>query len=212
MHFIIIASGPSITPEDIEVVKRWRHEWRAVGRFVIVVNNMFRVVPWADFHVSCDQEWFEHYSEELFRIFRGEIITTHEMVRRQWRSRVQYFEAVPGCKISNRSDQVASGANGANSGFQAIGIATAMMATKITLLGFDHQHTRGKPHCHEDHPGIMRNAVWPDKWVEVMNQLAPQLEAMGVVVKNASRETALKCFERVELAECLKSSSTGCTD
>lgn len=84
---------------------------------------------------------------------------------------------------------------GGNSGYQAIGLAYLWGAKRIILLGYDMQKTGGKKHHHADHKGLP-NLGDLDSWRRHMNLLAVDLRKQGVEVLNASRETALKCFER----------------
>ena len=55
MRFVCIASGPSLTPEDVQAVKEWRDAGK--GK-VIVVNTTFRAAPWADAMFAMDAKWW----------------------------------------------------------------------------------------------------------------------------------------------------------
>jgi hypothetical protein len=92
---------------------------------------------------------------------------------------------------------------GGNSGYQAINLVFLLGAKKIILLGFDMQRTNGKSHCHGDHPGTLNRSSNYKLWVKNFLQLARDLSAEGVEVTNATRETALNCFERRTLEEAL---------
>lgn len=89
---------------------------------------------------------------------------------------------------------------GGNSGYQAIGLAHAWGAARVVLLGYDMQRTGGKSHWHGDHKGGLPNlgaamATWPSKFATIQRQWPH--------VVNATRETALTCFPRAELADAL---------
>lgn len=88
---------------------------------------------------------------------------------------------------------------GGNSGYQAINLAFLFGAKRIILLGYDMQKTDGKSHWHGDHPGSLRKESALASWVQRFDSLASDLKYYGVEVLNASRETALKCFERVDI-------------
>jgi hypothetical protein len=92
---------------------------------------------------------------------------------------------------------------GGNSGFQALGLAVNWGVRKVVLLAFDMGATGGRKHWHQDHPPELGNPIQFDRWVERMSVAAADLRAMGVVVVNASRSTALHCFERVSLEAAL---------
>jgi hypothetical protein len=94
-----------------------------------------------------------------------------------------------------------------NSGVLAIALAHRFGAARITLLGYDCQHTGGKTHWHGDHPRGMGNAGSiagtknAPRWSEQFDQVAERVKSAAVV--NASRVTALAAFPRAPLEECL---------
>ena len=95
---------------------------------------------------------------------------------------------------------------GGNSGYQAVNLAFLFGAAKIVLLGFDMQRTNNRPHFFGKHPyhedeNTPTKAMLKD-WAEKFKVLAKDLEAEQVKVINATRETALDCFERVPLEQC----------
>jgi len=75
------------------------------------------------------------------------------------------------------------------------------IAVKRILLGFDCQKTGGKSHWHGDHPKHLGNAgrieAWHDEFLKLKNDFA------HVEIVNATRETALECFKRVDLGDAL---------
>jgi hypothetical protein len=75
----------------------------------------------------------------------------------------------------------------------------------VIPTGFDMQHTDGKRHDHADHPAPLHNfsAGMPGLCLEKFRVLAPQIKAAGCRVINATRQTALDCFERMELCDAL---------
>lgn len=89
-----------------------------------------------------------------------------------------------------------------NSGAAAVSLAAHMGAQRIVMLGFDCQHTGGKTHWHGSHPKGLGDAGSVDKWCKSFADLAKDLRGRVEVV-NASRATALDCFERVNLEDVL---------
>jgi hypothetical protein len=61
---VCIASGPSLTAEDVERV-------RAAGHPVIVTNTTFRLAPWADVLFGMDSKWWKEYHKEVDSVFTG---------------------------------------------------------------------------------------------------------------------------------------------
>lgn len=88
-----------------------------------------------------------------------------------------------------------------NSGLGAIRLAMLFGAKRIVLLGYDCQHTGGKKHWHGDHPAGLGNAGSVQHWPMRFAAFARRLS--GVEIVNSSRETALKCFPRMDLDEAL---------
>jgi hypothetical protein len=123
-------------------------------------------------------------------------------VRRTFEGEVYSVNPVPGVRRVQFAQPVR------NSGVLAIALAHRFGAARITLAGYDCQHTGGKTHWHGDHPRGMGNAgsisgtKMAPKWAEQFAQLANTVRDIPVV--NASRATALACFPRAELQACLQ--------
>lgn len=92
--------------------------------------------------------------------------------------------------------------SGGNGGYQALNLAVLMGAARIILLGYDMQGT----HWHGAHPQGLNNptgssfAEWKSKFATTL----PDLKLAGVEVINASRKTALECFQRAALETVLE--------
>ena len=93
---------------------------------------------------------------------------------------------------------------GGNSGYQAINLAYLMGASTVTLLGYDMGNTNGLSHWHGDHPGHLKKQLPINLWLSKFPALADDLKAEGVRVINASRVTALECFDRLPLELALQ--------
>ena len=91
---------------------------------------------------------------------------------------------------------------GGNSGYQAINLAYLWGAKQIVLLGLDCSPSKeGKAHWFGQHGPQLTQRQPFDLWQDKFPALAQDLAREGVPVLNASRETALRCFERVKLEE-----------
>lgn len=89
------------------------------------------------------------------------------------------------------------------SGACAVSLAICGGARKVVMLGYDCQRTSGRAHWHGDHPKELSNAKTIDRWPEAFKAVAAEAHAKKASVLNASRETALTCFEKVELEAAL---------
>lgn len=196
MTVAIMASGPSLTAEQAEIVRGWRED--GDDRRVIVINTTFRLAPWADMLYACDDEWWDFYIPEVRESFRGELWTqdrpTAALHHINWvkSERSMGLGRKPG--IINQ---------GGNSGFQAMNVAWQAGAARMILLGFDMQATGGKSHWHGNHPpGIHCPEAYP-AWIAAMRQISADLYLEGVPVVNCSVQTALTCFPRESLEAAL---------
>jgi len=193
----IIASGPSLTRADADYA-------RLAARRVIVVNNAWKLCPKADTLYAADAQWWFRRAPSADE-FKGERLASARNT--QW----VHTPPPPGVSLL-ATKQGAAIANsypiyeGANSSFQALGIAMLRGVRKVTFLGLDLKPSdAGASHFDGDHPPPMSNpspqafAVWR----EAFERVAPALAARGVEVINASRRTALTCFPRKVITDAL---------
>jgi hypothetical protein len=140
---------------------------------------------WADCLYAMDRGWWMQYHAEVSKSFAGERCSLARMVSRFG---VTHIERV---KHYN------------NSGAAAMALAAARGAETIVMLGYDCQHTGGKAHWHGNHPKGLGNAGSVNKWAQGFAELATDLKKKGVTAINASRATALECFDRTDLETAL---------
>lgn len=193
---VVIGSGPSLTPADVDF---------CCGRArVIVVNDAYRLAPWADALYACDSRWW-HWHKGV-PDFHGQKYALQERAR----------HACPSLTILRDTGDEGLELNpsgvktGRNSGYQAINLAVHLGARKIVLLGFDckpaatgEKRVPLRHHFFGEHPHpfappyhLMR-ATFPT--------LVAPLAAIGVEIVNATASTALDCFPRRSLADALGS-------
>ena len=197
--FVCIASGPSLTEADCELVRRWREEdQQDEVRRVVVINTTFKLAPWADYLYACDADWWQRYHEEAHAVFRGELWTQDEKAQS-----LLGMHRVRGARRPGLCTEPGTIHYGGNSGYQAMNLAFHFGASQMILLGYDMQQTGGKSHWHGDHPqGLSKSSPLAD-WVRQFRSLAEDLKTQGVRVWNASRQTALDCFVKAPLESAL---------
>lgn len=182
---VVMASGASLTKADIERVKKWRESGE--DRRVVVVNATYTGAPWADALVALDKDFWEVYKPEFDGLKLMGLSET--------------AEKFGGYSMFGENHSLL---RTGNSGYAAIDFAIKMGARKVVMLGFDAQlGTKGKSHWHADHPQPLSNAKAVNKWADQAERLAAEIPA-GVQVLNASRKTAITCFDRVKLEEVLR--------
>lgn len=175
MRFAVVATGPSLTPDQVERVR---------GLRVIVVNDAFRLAPWAEALVAQDKAWWRRYPEALD--FPG-----------------RKFSCNPDCGV-----EVLQGTAylqvGTNSGLAGIELARVIGATEILLLGFDQRgshyfgpHPEGLKRTEErtgKHEGFARMQAQFHNWARGNKR---------VRVINCTPGSALTAFPMGSLDACL---------
>ena len=193
MDFVAIASGPSLTPEDCELVRQWR---TAGGdRRIIVANLAWKAAPFADYLYAADLMFWEDgfdpatgvkYREDVFQNFKGALYTTSALAAGRY-----------GIKR-----EVGLGLT--NSGIQCVALAARMGAMRIVMLGYDYGlGPNGEVHFHADHPAPLDNGNKGRFETKEVARLATELASKGVQVVNCSRRSALTCFPVIPLEAAL---------
>jgi hypothetical protein len=177
----IIASGNSLTQEDIAHAAQYK---------TIVVNDCYKLAPWANVLYACDTKWWRSQVVS----FNGE----------KW---TQCKESAIRFNLNHIEGKHEKGLGkdlihfGGASGYQAINLAYLWGAKKLLLLGFDCKKVDNKAHWFGQHPkGLARNQPFA-VWIENFKQLAIDLEQAGVEVINCSPDSALDCFKKKRINE-----------
>lgn len=196
---VILASGPSLSVEQCEMVRVWR-DVDPSTRKVIVINTTFRRAPWADVLYACDAPWWRAFHMEARGIFQGEMWTQDKISANtyglRWieSSARQGLSQTPGLIYQN-----------ANSGAQAVGLAYDGGARRMILLGYD-MHGRNGAHWHGAHPQGLDPKMHFDIWLRRFEILARDLDAAGVEVVNCTPGSAMTFFGTADLAKALEES------
>lgn len=179
---VVVASGPSLTAADVDYCR---------GRAaVVVVNDNYRLAPWADALYAADPEWWDHHRG--VPEFAGLRVTQDAGAARRWR--LQYIECRRAAGFSLDAGIVHAGDN---SGFQALNLAVLYGGRPIVLLGFDMQMRGAQRHWFGDHPGELNKASPYGHFAHAFNEAAQRHP--DVEILNATRDSALECWPRVEL-------------
>lgn len=184
---VAIASGPSLTDGDLARVQKWRGGGGL--RRVIVTNTTFKRALWADAVLGYDYNWWKKYRLEVDRTFNGARLSS-AAAPTDWRvTKI----GPPHVKLFG------------NCGTGAIAFSVYAGAARIILLSYDcARNAKGETHHHGDHPKPLSNAFSMPRWPTQFDNVAQFARSHGVDVLNASRETILTCFKRVDLAHTLR--------
>lgn len=188
----IVASGPSVTREDVETLKdRCR---------VAVVNNNHQLAPWADLLYAADGKWWGHY--KAASCFDGLKVTSDAAAATA--HRLHHVVLLGDIDTDHdRIDVARPGwiARGGNSAFQLVNIVTQLGVKKQIWIGFDFLGS----HWHDNHPDPLKNPRphTLEKWCKRLDAQAPILSGLGVEVINASAQSALSAYRKMPLADAL---------
>lgn len=196
---VIAASGPSLTQAQVDAV-------RGKAR-LIVINTTYRMAPWADLLYACDGKWWE--VEKGAPEFEG------LRVRQQFVDADVDVGSVPiwheiavvnGVNERGLSFDPSKIHYGSHSGFQALNLAVLLGASRILLIGYDMKLGAGrKRHWHGDHPPTLKqtHAGAYSQWCAQYAATVAPLKARGIEVTNCTPDSALNCFPKADLADCL---------
>lgn len=180
---IILATGPSLSTRQVGTAQA-AHEAKAAE--VIVVNDAFRLAPWADILYAADSAWW-HVNKDQALAFAGVKMTAdarvpYRDVVRLKQTGLEGYDPTPGC--------VRTGGNG---GYQAVHVAISRGAQRVLLAGFD---MRGS-HYFGPHRGMLRNTdpATFERWIGRF----PALAGRGAEIINCTPGSALTCFPTSEL-------------
>lgn len=175
---IIIASGQSVTQEQVDYVRSKRVSGEL--DLVIAVSNVgIDLLPDADILVSHDSRWWQAHPEALK--FKG------EKYSRMGYRRTKPFSLTPTQEM--------------NSGLMAMYIArNKYKVTDIILLGFDMHGTHYfGPHTREAYGRVLDNTQ-PDRFAKHIKQFD---KFSGCAVYNATPNSALYQFQKVDLYDII---------
>lgn len=190
--FVCIASGPSLTQEDVDYVRDRAR--------VVVVNDVYKIAPWADVLYACDEKWFKwqykHHKDAIANFEGLRYSLKHQ------RDKEPFVEKLRNTGETGLELDPSGLRTGRNSGYQAINLAVHLGASRILLLGYDMSlGPGGKSHYFGEHPDRGK----PPLTVFRRNfpSIAPPLKQLGIEVLNCSRRSALTCFPKVMLERAL---------
>jgi hypothetical protein len=195
---IVVGGGPSAADADLGGV---------AGRArCIVINEGYRLAPWADALYAADAHWWER--QRGCREFRGMRISQSDQAAKMYPGIQQVSLRRVSCFIMEPHGVVSAGSDefgvGANSGFQAINLAIQFGTRRIVLVGFDMTVGHGV-HWHGPHGGGLNNpsAEGIERWRRVLDRQAEPLARAGITVINASAISALRNYPKMKLGEAI---------
>jgi hypothetical protein len=184
----VLASGPSMTQQVADAV-------RCVP--TIVINDTYRLAPWAALLYAADEAWWHTHPEAL--AFAGLKVTvgTVRGVEQIAYSGSAGFDPDPGAVRT-----------GSNSGYQGVHIAAQAGAARILLCGFDMSAAKGAHWFGPHRDGLVNtDRETYERFIRRFATLKDALDARGIQVINCTPGSALTCFPMMALDDALEMSS-----
>lgn len=195
-----LASGPSLNADDCAYI---RGKCR-----VIVVNDAWRLAPWADVLYSSDRRWYPYYKGvPAFEGMRYGIGSGTGI-----NPKANAFRGYPEIRVLKNTGYTGLETdptglrNGRNSGYAALNLAVHFGAARIILLGYNMSHQSGA-HFFGDHPvALGQSAALYPGFRKTFGTMVEPLKALGVEVINCTVGTSLNVFPQRPLREVLTAS------
>src|SRR5690606_26049326 len=154
---------------------------------VLVVNEGWRLAPFADCLYACDGPWWR--VRRGVPEFAGLKVTQDAVAARAFGLRQ--------VRLRRGADRILVGEAGelgwgGNSGFHAVNLAVQFGAARLILVGFD-LNVVGGLHWHGRHGEGLNNPTPANlrRWASVLDAQAERLAELGVEVVNTSPTSAL---------------------
>lgn len=189
-----LASGPSLTQEIVDKIR---------GPRTIVVNTSVNLAPWADVLFFTDSGWYEP-RRELVANFAGLVISMSATAKRELPDKVKRVQGIGdpqgGCFPKLGSPGVRQGRS---SGHTAVGLAIALGASRVILVGYDMRMVGGREHHHSEYSGPRDLDQYAREFVPAFNGWNEDAHKVGVKILNATPLSAVREFPMVNLEEVL---------
>jgi hypothetical protein len=183
----IVGGGPSLIGMDLSVLK---------GQRVIAINTSYQIVPFADFLLFSDYNWWDHHQTKV-NGFAGRMVCASRspidprllMVRRK---------IPPGLDQPNDCLPIQY-----TTVTGAMGLAVKLGARKIVLLGIDGRlGSDGKTHHHKGHPWPLVEG-WEKRHYADLQKMVWPLKERGIEVGLATPSVYQEFWPFVPFASLL---------
>lgn len=212
---VCIAGGPSLTREQLELV-------REANVKTAVVNDAYLVAPWAQLLYAADASWWKLHTEGISKTWPWASFSAHEQrkalgVFAGQKCTIEHPDkagiATDVHVLKNDSDTFGQPdglsekpdaiRTGRNSGYQTINLVALSRPRRIVLVAYDMKIDGKRTHSHNGHPNGSSNDFYRG-FVPHFNTMRDGLERLGVEVVNCTPGSAIKSFPEMPLALALE--------
>lgn len=206
-----VASGPSFTQGVADKLK---------GHRVIAVNSSAKLLPFADVLYFTDSGWYE-MNRDFVKAWPGLIVSMSRAAKRELDDPKINFSGTPRVlrvrgigappfppRQNGKAMFPPLGSEGVqqgrNSGNTAVGVAIALGASRVALVGFDCRVVNGREHCHDEYLTLARDLeLYNSEFLRAFDGWNEAALASDVGIINCTPGSAIKEFPFVELEEVL---------
>ena len=186
---VIVASGPSLTLDQVELVETSR------ARTIAVNSSYARFEHAPDVVYACDLLWWRAYADAVCKRFPDAARWTQERAAAE-QFQLKYVRHESRDGLGKKALRT-----GGNSGHGALNLAYLLGCRRILLVGFDMRlGPNGEKHWHPDHPKPLVQGQQFQEWRHKFRVIAKDLEAEKVTVINCTPGSALEYFPKSDLA------------
>lgn len=181
---VVLASGPSLTDEQVKFVDMKATMLIAVNSSAFMPITMPHIIYAGDFM------WWKTNAQRVKQTTKQSVPWTCDRTAAE-RYGLNWVKGVNALGLGHGPHIHTNG----NSGSQAINLAYLFGCRRILLLGFDMKlGPKGEKHWHPNHPSpLMQGQTFGD-WLHKLNHLAVDLKKAGCEVVNCTPGSALTCF------------------
>jgi hypothetical protein len=182
---------------------RWLEGWR-----VIAVNDVYKLLPYADILYSCDERWW--VAHDGAQKFHGERWSSHAVnlsiaddkiaCAKRFDLHLVHGTDGEGFSIDQRFINYGGGSGG-----QAVNLAILKGCRRIVMVGFDGRKVDGRSHFFGEHPAPLANTDDENYKHPVRQyQRAAQLLPDSISIVNATPNSAITAFPMMGLDDACR--------
>lgn len=187
----IIGGGPSITNYNLDLLK---------GKKVILTNNAYQLMPWADFLFFMDKEWIEKHHIAIAKLHCVKFTVMRNTSNYQRKMNLKFIERDSAYGFSRRQNRIT---HGGNSGYCALQLGYLFGARRFILVGFDMRTVNKKHNYHNQHKRKMEVNIYETNYIKHFKSLE-NCKQFGVEIINTTPDSALACFPFMDFEEVIR--------
>lgn len=186
----IIGGGPSISNYNLNLLK---------GKRSIITNNVYQLMPWADFLFFMDKDWIKKHCDNISKLHCIKFTIVPGLSSYQKKMNLKFIVRVGAYGFSGRQDRIT---HGGNSGYCALQLGYLFGARRFILVGFDMRTVNKQHNYHNQHKRKMDADIYETNYIKHFESLR-NCKDSGVEIINTTPNSALTCFPFMDFEEII---------